>query len=152
MTLKVGVLFAFTVSAIILDVSVPTAQFPLAVMTQLTASLLAKLLLLYAGLFVPVFAPFNSHWYVGAFPALIAVAEKLTGEPVQIFVAEEVIVAVGETVGLITTIVFAVSEVQLFASVAMAIQVPEYAVVTLLKTAVLVKGPPPRPATGFFII
>ena len=88
---------------------------------------------------------------MGEFPALVAVAVKVTSVPVQIFVAEEVIVTVGETVGLITTVVLAVSEVQPFASVATAIQVPAYAAVTLLKTAVLVYWPPPKPALGFFI-
>jgi hypothetical protein len=88
---------------------------------------------------------------VGEVPALITVALKVTRVPVQIFVAEEVIVAVGESVGLITTGVVAVSEVQPFALVATAIQVPEYAAVTLLKTAVLVNGPPPKPAPGFSI-
>jgi hypothetical protein len=65
------------------------------------------------------------------------VAVKLTCVPEQIFVAEELIVTVGETAGLTTTVVRAVSEVQPFALVATAIQVPEYAVVTLAKTAVL---------------
>ena len=72
---------------------------------------------------------------MGEFPALIADAVKMTWVPAQIFVAEEEIVTVGESVGLITTVVLAVSEVQPFASVATAIQVPEYAAVTLLKTA-----------------
>ena len=81
----------------------------------------------------------------------MAVALKVTRVPVQIFVAEEVIVAVGESVGLITTVVLAVSEVQPFASVATAIQVPAYAAVTLLKTAILVFCPPPRPEPGFDI-
>ena len=80
-----------------------------------------------------------------------AVAVKLTCVPAQIFVAEEVIVTVGETVGLITTVVLAVSEEQPFASVATAIQVPEYAAVTLLKTAVLAYWPPPKPEIGFSI-
>jgi hypothetical protein len=62
---------------------------------------------------------------VGEFPALIAVAVKVTWVPVQIFVAEAVIVAVGVRVGLITTVVLAVSEVQPFTSEATAIQVPE---------------------------
>jgi len=88
---------------------------------------------------------------VGAFPAFTAVAVKLTCVPAQIFVAEEVIVTVGETVGLITTVVLAVSEVQPFASEATATQVPEYAVVTLLKTAELAYWPPPKPALGFAI-
>jgi hypothetical protein len=82
---------------------------------------------------------------------LVAVAVKVTSEPAQTFVAVEVIVAVGETVGLTTTVVFAVSEVQPFASVATATQVPEYAVVTLSKTALPVYCPPPKPATGFCI-
>ena len=128
------------------DVAEPPAQGPLAVTTQLTASLLTKLLLLYTGLFVPTFWPFNSHWYVGELPAFAAVAVKLTWAPVQIFVAEEVIITVGEIAGLITTVVLAVSEVQPFASLATAIQVPEYAAVTLLKAAVLEFWPPPKPA------
>jgi hypothetical protein len=74
---------------------------------------------------------------VGAFPALLAVATKLTVLPEQMVVADELIVTVGETRGLITTVVLAVSEEQPFASVATAIQVPEYAAVTLSKTAVL---------------
>jgi hypothetical protein len=82
---------------------------------------------------------------------LIAVALKVTRVPAQIFVAEEVIVAVGESVGLITTVVVPVSEVQPFASVAMAIQFPPYAAVTLLKTATLEYCPPPRPEPGFAI-
>jgi len=61
---------------------------------------------------------------VGEFPALEAVAVKVTWVPVQIFVAEALIVTVGEIAGLITTVVLAVSEVQPFASVATAIQVP----------------------------
>jgi hypothetical protein len=40
----------------------PDAQFPLADTTQLTASLLTKLLLLYTRLFVPTLFPFNNHW------------------------------------------------------------------------------------------
>jgi hypothetical protein len=88
---------------------------------------------------------------VGELPAFTAAAVKLTCTPVQIFVAEEVIVTVGEIAGLITTVVLAVSEVQPFASVATAIQVPEYAAVTLLKTAVLAYWPPPKPALGFCI-
>ena len=86
---------------------------------------------------------------MGELPALVAVAVKLTWAPVQIFVAEEVIVTVGEKAGLITTVVLAVSEVQPFAFVATAIQVPEYAAVTLLKAAVLAYWPPPKPALGF---
>ena len=88
---------------------------------------------------------------MGEFPALVAVAVKLTWVPEQIFVAEEVIVTVGEIVGLITTVVRAVSEEQPFASEATAIQVPAYAAVTLSKTAVLSYPLPPKPATGFFI-
>ena len=65
------------------------------------------------------------------------VAVKLTRVPEQIFVAEEEIVTVGEIAGLTTTVVRAVSEVQPFAFVATAIQVPEYAGVTFAKTAVL---------------
>ena len=135
MALKVGVPVAFTVNTIIFDTSKPTAQEPPADTIQLTASLLTKLLPVYTRLFDPTFVPFNSHWKVGEFPALIADAVKMTWVPAQIFVAVEEIVTVGETVGLITTVVLAVSEVQPFASVATAIQVPEYAVVTLLKTA-----------------
>ena len=85
---------------------------------------------------------------MGEFPALIAVAVKVTVAPAQIFVAEEVIVTVGERAGLITTVVLAVSEVQPFASVATAIQVPAYEAVTLLKTAVPAYCPP-KPALGF---
>jgi hypothetical protein len=85
---------------------------------------------------------------VGEFPALEAVAVKLTWAPVQIFVAEELMFTVGETVELITTVVLAVSEVQPFESVATAIQFPAYAAVTLLKTAVLAYCPP-KPALGF---
>jgi len=87
---------------------------------------------------------------VGEFPALEAVAVKLTCVPAQIFVAEEEIVIVGEIVGLITTVVLAILEEQPLESVAIAIQVPAYAVVTLLKTAVLVYRPP-KPAFGFSI-
>jgi hypothetical protein len=86
----------------------------------------------------------------GEFPALETVAVKLTWAPAQIFVAEEEIVTVGEIVGLITTVVLAVLEEQPFESVAMAFQVPAYAVVTLLKTAVLAYIPP-KPALGFCI-
>ena len=88
---------------------------------------------------------------MGEFPALVAVAVKLTSVPGQIFVAEEVMVTVGEKAGLITTVVLAVSEEQPFESVATAIQVPAYAAVTLLKTAVLAYWPPPNPALGFSI-
>jgi hypothetical protein len=88
---------------------------------------------------------------VGDFPALEAIAVKLTWVPVQIFVAEAVIVTIGEIMGLITTVVRAVSEEQPFESMATAIQVPAYAAVTLLKTAVLVYWPPPKPASGFSI-
>jgi len=88
---------------------------------------------------------------LGEFPALVAVAVKLTPVPGQIFVAEEVMVTVGERVGLITTIVLAVSEVQPFVSEATAIQVPAYAAVTLSKIAVLAYCPPPKPALGFSI-
>jgi hypothetical protein len=56
---------------------------------------------------------------------------------VQIFVAVEEIVTVGEIAELITTVVLPVSEVHPFASEATAIQVPAYAEVTLSKTAVL---------------
>jgi hypothetical protein len=83
---------------------------------------------------------------------LEVVAVKVTWVPVQILVAEEVIVTVGEIAGLITTVVRAVSEVQPFVLEATAIQVPAYAEVTLLNTAVLSYGPPPKPATGFLII
>jgi hypothetical protein len=62
---------------------------------------------------------------LGAFPAFVVVAVKLTGVPEQIFVGEEEIVTVGEIAGLITTVVRAVSEEQPFVSEAMAIQVPE---------------------------
>ena len=61
---------------------------------------------------------------MGEFPGLEVVAVKVTWVPVQIFVAEELIVTVGETAGLITTVVRAVSEVQPFALEATAIQVP----------------------------
>jgi hypothetical protein len=81
----------------------------------------------------------------------MAVALKVTRVPEQIFVAEEVIVAVGESVGLTTTVVLPVSEVQPFPSVAIAIQVPAYAAFTLLKTAILAYVPPPRPEPGFDI-
>jgi len=81
----------------------------------------------------------------------MAVALKVTRVPVQIFVAEEVIVAVGVSVGLTTTVVLPVSEVQPFKSVATAIQVPAYAAVTLLKTAILAYCPPPTPVPGFEI-
>lgn len=81
----------------------------------------------------------------------MAVALKVTSVPVQIFVAEEVIVAVGESVGLITTVVLAVSEIQPFISVARAIQFPPYAAVTLLKTAMLELCAPPKPEPGFAI-
>ena len=52
------------------------------------------------------------------------VAVKVTWVPVQILVAEELIVTVGEIAGLITTVVRAVSEVQPFVLEATAIQVP----------------------------
>ncbi len=79
------------------------------------------------------------------------VAVNVTWVPVQILAVEEVIVTVGETAGLITTVVRAVSDVQPFVLEATAIQVPAYAAVTLLNTAVLSYGPPPKPATGFLI-
>jgi hypothetical protein len=65
------------------------------------------------------------------------VAVKLTVVPAQTLVDEELIVTDGEMVGLTTTVVRAVSEVQPFALEAIAIHVPEYAVVTLLNTTVL---------------
>ena len=89
---------------------------------------------------------------MGEFPALEAVAVKLTCVPAQIFVAEEEIVTVGEIMGLITTIVLAISEEQPLVSVAIAIQVPEYAAVTLLNTAVLAYRPPQTCAWIFYKI
>ena len=135
MASNVGVITGLIFNTITFDTSKGPAQGPLADTTQVTASLLAKLLPVYTGLFVPTFVPFNSHWKVGEFPALITDAVKMTWVPAQIFVVVEEIVTVGVTVGLITTVVLAVSEVQPFASVATASQVPEYAAVTLLKTA-----------------
>ena len=82
---------------------------------------------------------------------MTAVAVKLTRVPVQIFVAEELIVTVGDMVELITTVVLAVSEIQPLVSEATAIQVPAYAAVTLSKTAELAYWPPPKPETGFSI-
>jgi hypothetical protein len=61
---------------------------------------------------------------VGEVPAFVAEAVKRMGVPEQIFVAEEMIVTVGETMELITTVVRAVSEVQPFELDATAIQVP----------------------------
>jgi hypothetical protein len=124
MASNVGVIMAPTFNTIIFDVSGAPVHGPLADTTQLIASLSTKLLPLNTGLFPPTFLLFNSHWYEGEFPALVAVAVKVTWEPVQIFVAEEVIVTVGTRVGLITTVVLPVSEVQPLASVAIAIQVP----------------------------
>jgi hypothetical protein len=62
---------------------------------------------------------------VGELPALVVVAVKLTRVAAQIFVAEEIIVTVGEIAGLITTVVRAVSDEHPFVSEATAIQVPE---------------------------
>jgi hypothetical protein len=61
MTSNVGVITALTFSTIIFDVADPPPHGPLAVTTQLTASLSAKLLPLNTGLFVPTCWPFNSH-------------------------------------------------------------------------------------------
>jgi hypothetical protein len=58
---NVGETGALTFNTIIFDVSEP-AHGPLVDTTQLTASLLTKLLLMYNGLFVPTFLLFNSHW------------------------------------------------------------------------------------------
>jgi hypothetical protein len=55
MALNVGVTGELTCKTIILDTSKPPAQGPLADTIQLMASLLAKLLPLYVGLFVPTF-------------------------------------------------------------------------------------------------
>ena len=62
MALNVGVTMGFTCNTITFEVTGPVAQGTLDVTTQLIASLLEKLLLLYTRLFVPTFWPFNIHW------------------------------------------------------------------------------------------
>ncbi len=43
----------------------------------------------------PIVLPFNFHWYVGDAPAFVGVAVNVTGNPGQVDVVDEVILAVG---------------------------------------------------------
>ena len=62
MVSKVGITFGLTLNTIVFDVAEPLPQGSVKVTTQRTESLLTKLLLVYAGLFVPTFCPSSSHW------------------------------------------------------------------------------------------
>ena len=60
--------------------TVAVTQAALLVNTHRTESLLFKLLLVNV-VPVPAFAPFTSHWYVGAVPPLVATAVNVTLVP-----------------------------------------------------------------------
>ena len=75
-------------------------QDKLLVITQLTASPLAKVLLLNVVPFVPALLPFSSHWYTGKLPPLAGVAVKVTCVPAQTLFMEADITKEAVTTGL----------------------------------------------------
>ena len=84
-----GVTEGVTVIVIELDVAgEPVAQFKLEVITTVTTSPFAKVLVVYIAEFVPTFPPFNCHWYEGEAPPFVGVAVNVTDVPEQI--AEDV--------------------------------------------------------------
>ena len=77
--------FGLIVMVIVFEVAgLPETQVALEVITTETTSLLIRVVEEKVGLLVPVFTPFNFHWYEGAVPPLTGVAVKVTEVPAQI--------------------------------------------------------------------
>jgi hypothetical protein len=75
------------------------AQGAFEVMTTVTLSLLLRPVDENTALFVPTFAPFTFHWYMGFEPPLTGVAVYVTAVPGQIDVAEAATVTEGTGAG-----------------------------------------------------
>ena len=73
------------------------AHATLLVSTQLTTSLLTRVVDVYVTKPVPALLPFNFHWYVGEFPPLPGVAVKVTLAPEHTVVCGVLILRVGVT-------------------------------------------------------
>ena len=92
-----GVTFAFTTIEIPVLVAVAgDGHVALLVITTVTTSALAKVVVVNVALFVPALVPFTFHWYAGAAPPFVGVAVNVALLPAQIVVAD----AVTETDGV----------------------------------------------------
>jgi hypothetical protein len=92
-----GVTAVFTVIVMAFDVAVVgLAHGELEVSTQVTASLLARVVEVNVAAFVPTFVPLTFHWYAGVVPPLVGVAVKVTEAPAHIVVPDPLAI---ETVG-----------------------------------------------------
>jgi len=84
----VGVTGATTVVVIAFDVAgLPITPLRLDVIIHVTTAPDGSEVAVYVGLFVPTFAPFTCHWYVGVVPPLIGFAVNVTLVPVQIILS-----------------------------------------------------------------
>jgi hypothetical protein len=92
---------------LLLVTEVTVAQGALDVITTVTAWLFVRFVVVNVGLFVPAFAPFTFHWYVGDAPPLVGVAVKVTELPEQILLSAslEEIITDGVTTGFKATTV-----------------------------------------------
>lgn len=81
------------------DAVVPIVQVAFDIMLQVTTSPLASVLLLKVALFGPVSMPFTYHSKIGAGPALLAVAVKVTGVPAQMVVASATMLTLTGKIG-----------------------------------------------------
>ena len=110
----VGVTCDVVISIWLLVAVVGLAQASLLVITTVTASLFASVVVVNVALVCPATGlPLTIHWYVGVAPPLTGVAVKVILPPAQIDVAVEMIDTVGVTeVMFITTwLLFAVGVV-----------------------------------------
>lgn len=87
-TLIDGVTLVVTAIVIVLLVAVAgLGQAAVLIMLQVTLLLLASVVDVYVGLFVPTFDPLTCHWYVGVTPPLVGVAVNVTEVPAQMVLA-----------------------------------------------------------------
>lgn len=84
-------------------------QVALLVSMHVTCALLVSVVVVKVALFVPAFIPFTCHWYAGVVPPFTGVAVKVTDVPLQIVVAEALIVTDGVAPGL-TVILMALDD------------------------------------------
>jgi hypothetical protein len=109
-TTTAGVTALLIVIVTAFEVAVATdAQAAFEVSTQVTTSLLAKVVDAYVVLLVPTLLPFTFHWYEGVAPPLVGVAVNVTLAPAHTDVADALMLTEGATTGF--TVMFSVFEV-----------------------------------------
>lgn len=111
MASKVGVVYGFTVTLMLLLCAViGLTQASLLVITTMTSSLLARVVMVKVLLLVPSFTPFTCHWYAGKVPPLKGVAVKVMLPPAHMDVNGEAIVTDGVTVEVVMVISLLVTD------------------------------------------